>query len=102
MTQTDTGPAVRHPAASVADGLRTHFPLRTGNRRVSVRLSVADGLRTWFPQQARAGGYPVFDRAGGRPRPVLPRRCAITVSVRRSEPVSPELLRRVLDGLHRL
>jgi hypothetical protein len=102
MTQTETGSAVRHPAASVADGLCTHFPLPAGNRCGSVRLSVADGLRTWFPLQAQAGGDPVSDRAGGRPRPALPRRCAITVSVRRSQPASPELLRRVLDGLHRL
>lgn len=102
MTQTDTGSAVRHQAASVADGLCTHFPLRAENRRGAIRLSVADGLRTWFPLQAQPGGYPVSDRAGGRARPVLPRRCAMAVSVRRSEPASPELLRRVLDGLHRL
>jgi hypothetical protein len=102
MTQTDTGSAVRHQAASVADGLCTRFPLRAGNQRGSVRLSVADGLGTWFPLQAQAGGYRVSDRAGGRARPWSPRRCATTVSVRRSQPASPELLRRVLDGLHRL
>jgi hypothetical protein len=61
----------------------------TGSALRYPAVSVAEGLNTRFPPR------PPFADA-------LPRRSRRSVLTRQIQPASPELLRRVLDGLQRL
>lgn len=88
-------------AVSVAEALRTRFPLDTENGRRPTRLSVAEALRVRFPQPRTptdASGAPTS--TAGR---MLPRRVrGNSAPARQARLASPELLRRVLDGLQKL
>jgi hypothetical protein len=74
-------------ALTVAEALRSRFPLRAEPARGV--LTVADALRSRFPARAR---------------PALPRRRpgTPTPAPQAHQAASPELLRRILDGLQRL
>jgi hypothetical protein len=112
-------------ALTVAEALRSRFPLRTetgpGGGRAAI--SVAEALASRFPPAPRppaqsgpapSGPAPSGPRPSGpapsgpgRPgRPALPRRIrgiSLPAAARRAEPsASPELLSRILDGLQRL
>lgn len=117
MTQPYTGSAVRYPAVSVAEALRTRFVLDAESRRRSARRLVAEAL--WVrPPQLRppadrhlVRGGSARPASGSRPgsrtrpgRPPLPQRGrrGIPVPARRAQPPSAELLGRVLAGLQRL
>jgi hypothetical protein len=86
---------------SVAEALGTRFPLDTETGRRAPRLSVAEALRVRFP-------HPRTPADGNRElaspaRRTLPRRVRNhSTSARPARLASPELLRRVLDGLHKL
>jgi hypothetical protein len=107
MRQPDTGSARHRPVVSVAEALRTRFPPEPGSRR--RRPSVAEALRTRFPQPRTPGDDAPVPAApwaapACQPRLALPRRAqrGSAVPARPARPVSPDLLRRVLDGLQRL
>ena len=86
---------------SVAEALRTRFPLDNETGRPAPRLSVAEALRVRFPHpRTPADGNRALTSAAGR---TLPRRIRNnSTSARQARLASPELLRRVLDGLHKL
>jgi hypothetical protein len=85
----------------VAKALRTRFPLETEAGRRAPKLSVAEALRVRFPHpRTPADSNPALASAAGR---TLPRRIRNnSTSARQARLASPELLRRVLDGLHKL
>ena len=83
---------------SVAEALRTRFPLNTETGRRAPRLSVAEALEVRFPHPRTwaDGNRALASRT-------LPRRIRNnSTSARQARLPSPELLRRVLDGLHKL
>jgi hypothetical protein len=100
--QCSTEPRPR-AALTVAEALRSQFPLGTGPGPRRAGVTVAEALRSRFPPAPRtpadAGAVP----PGG---PALPRRIrgiSLSAAARRAEPLaSHELLCRVLDGLQRL
>ena len=98
MMTTESGQ--RRMTVPVAEALRTRFPLSTESGRRATRLSVAEALRVRFPQpRTPADGNPALAAAGR----TLPRRIRNTsTTARQARLASPELLRRVLDGLHKL
>jgi hypothetical protein len=105
MRQSATESGQRRAAMSVAEALRSRFPSDTQTRRRPTRLSVAEALHSRFPQpRTPAGDDPLFAGAGGPVGPMLPRRIRRSISVPggRAQPASPELLRRILDGLLKL
>jgi hypothetical protein len=87
-------PGYRSVRLSVAEALRSRFPLRNEPGAQPRTTPVAEALRSRFPGSALA-------EAG---RPTLPRRIRnMSVSARPAEPsANPELLLRILDGLQRL
>jgi hypothetical protein len=91
----------RRMTVSVAEALRTRFPLDTEPGRRAPRLSVTEALRVRFPHpRTPADGNPALASAGCR---TLPRRSRNnSTPARQARLASPELLRRVLDGLHKL
>ena len=93
----EPGPRV---ALTVAEALRARFPLRTEPARQRHTVSVAEALCCRFPPLARTPA------STGPTRPALPRRVrgiSLPAAARPAEPsASPELLRRILDGLQRL
>jgi hypothetical protein len=103
-------PQQRRATVSIVEALRVQFPLRADAARRSARLSVADALRSRFPQPRTpaeddlAAASACRAASVGQPAgPTLPRRIRRTpVSARQAQPASTALLRRVLDGLHRL
>jgi hypothetical protein len=96
-----TEPGQRRVTVSVAEALRTRFPLDTGSGRRPSRLSVADALRVRFPHpRTPADVNRVLASAAG---PTLPQRIRNhSTPARQARLPSPELLRRVLDGLQKL
>jgi hypothetical protein len=96
MMTTESGPW--RATVSVAEALRTRFP---ENGRRPPRLSVAEALRARFPHpRPPADGNQALASAVG---PMLPRRVRNnSAPARQARLVSPDLLRRVLDGLHKL
>jgi|HubBroStandDraft_3_1064219.scaffolds.fasta_scaffold39358_2 hypothetical protein len=87
-------PGYRSVRLSVAEALRSRFPLRNEPGAQPRTTPVAEALRSRFPGSALA-------ETG---RPTLPRRIRnMSVSARPAEPsANPELLLRILDGLQRL
>jgi hypothetical protein len=87
-------PGYRGVRLSVAEALRSRFPLRNEPGAQPRTTPVAEALRSRFPGSALA-------ETG---RPTLPRRIRnMSVSARPAEPsANPELLLRILDGLQRL
>ena len=87
-------PGYRSVRLSVAEALRSRFPLRTEPGAQPRTTPVAEALRSRFPGSALA-------ETG---QPTLPRRIRnMSVSARPAEPsANPELLLRILDGLQRL
>jgi hypothetical protein len=87
-------------ALTVAEALRARFPLRPEPAQERRAVSVAEALRCRFPPLARTPA------STGPTRPALPRRVrgiSLSAAARQAEPsASPELLRRILDGLQRL
>jgi hypothetical protein len=104
MRQPHTGSAGRPATVSVAEALRSRFPLDAGNGRRPARPSVAEALRSRFPQPRTPADDPLPGSAGRPAGPVLPRRLRrdVPVPARHAQAASPELLRRVRDGLQRL
>jgi hypothetical protein len=109
-TQSASVPQQRRAKVSIAEALRAQFPLHTETGLRPANISVTEALRSRFPQprtsaeddRAFAGAH--WPARPGRPgRPALARRVrGVPVSARQAQPVSAALLRRVLDGLHRL
>jgi hypothetical protein len=99
MMTTESGQ--RRMTVPVAEALRTRFPLDTETGRRAPRLSVAEALRVRFAHpRTPADGNPALASAAGR---TLPRRIRNnSTQARQARLASPELLRRVLDGLHKL
>jgi hypothetical protein len=99
MMTTESGQ--RRVTVSVAEALRTRFPLDTGSGRRLPRLSVAEALRVRFPHpRTPADGNRALAGAAG---PTLPRRIRNnSTPATQARLASPELLRRVLDGLQKL
>ncbi len=108
-------PGYRSVRLSVAEALRSRFPLRNEPGAQPRTTPVAEALCSRFPGTARTPGaarFPGAARTPGAPgsalaemgRPTLPRRIRnMSVSARPAEPsASPELLLRILDGLQRL
>jgi hypothetical protein len=100
-------PQQRRTTVSIAEALRVQFPLHGDATRRSARLSVAEALHSRFPQPRTPAEDDLAAASARRPagagRPALPRRIRRTpVSARQAQPTSAALLRRVLDGLHRL
>ena len=97
-------PSPRPGKLSVAEALRSRFPLGTEPGRAG-RPPVAEALRSRFPLRPRSPGEAEPARAdGSRPAMSLPwrvRRVPLAAG-RAQASASPELLRRVLDGLRRL
>jgi hypothetical protein len=99
MMTTESGQ--RRVTVSVTEALRTRFPLDTETGRRPPRLSVAEALRVRFthPRTPADGNRALASAAG----PTLPRRIRNNSALaRQARLVSPELLRRVLDGLQKL
>jgi hypothetical protein len=96
MMTTESGQ--RRMTVSVAEALGTRFPLNTETGRRAPRLSVAEALRVRFPHpRTPADGNPALASR------TLPRRIRNnSTQARQARLASPELLRRVLDGLHKL
>jgi hypothetical protein len=96
MMTTESGPW--RVTVSVAEALRTRFP-ESGRR--PPRPSVAEALRVRFPHpRPPTDGNRALSSAAG---PTLPRRIRNhSAPARQARLASPELLRRVLDGLHKL
>jgi hypothetical protein len=96
MMTTESGQ--RRVTVSVAEALRTRFP-EAGRR--PPRLSVTEALRVRFPHpRTPTDGNRALVSADGR---TMPRRIRNnSIPARQARLASPELLRRVLDGLHRL
>jgi hypothetical protein len=99
MMTTESGQ--RRVTVSVSEALRTRFPLDSEAGRRPSRLSVAEALRVRFPHPwTSTGGYRARASATGR---TLPRRSRNnSTPARQARLASPELLRRVLDGLQNL
>jgi hypothetical protein len=111
MRQLTTESGARPAALSVAEALRSRFPLSTEPGRRRARISVAEALHSRFllvsgqPGETGAAlGSAALASAAGSGSPSLPRRIRnFTVSARRAQPAGPpELLLRILDGLQRL
>jgi hypothetical protein len=106
MRQLTTEPGTRPTALSVAEALRSRFPLSTETGRRRVRISVAEALHSRvIPLPREPGDADVAPGGGPRSGPAsLPRRIRnLSVSARRAQPAAtPELLLRILDGLQRL
>ena len=99
-------PGHRPVRLSVAEALRSRFPLRTEPGQGRRALSVAEALRSRFPPIPRPPAQASPARADA-PRPgstrLVRRIRKIPVATAPAEPpASPELMRRVLDGLRRL
>jgi hypothetical protein len=96
-------PGYRSVRLSVAEALRSRFPLRNEPGAQPRTTPVAEALRSRFPSAARTPGAPGSALAETG-RPTLPRRIRnMSVSARPAEPsANPELLLRILDGLQRL
>ena len=97
-------PRQRRAKISVAEALRTQFPLHAEAGGRPARIPVAEALRARFPQP-RTSAEDDHALAGvARSAPLtLPRRIrGVPVSARQAQPASAALLRRVLDGLQRL
>jgi hypothetical protein len=94
----------QRPKVSIAEALRAQFPLHTEAGLRPASISVTDALRSRFPQpRTSAEDDHAFAGAHWPTRPALARRIrGVPVSARQAQPVSAALLRRVLDGLHRL
>jgi hypothetical protein len=90
-------PGHRSVRLSVADALRSRFPLRSQPGARPRATSVAEALRARFPGEPQSALAEIT-------RPTLPRRIRnMSVSARPADPsASPELLLRILDGLQRL
>jgi hypothetical protein len=99
MMTTESGR--RRVTVSVAEALRTRFPLDTDTGRRPPRLSVAEALRVRFPHpRTPTDGNRTLASAAGR---TLPRRVRNkSAPATQARLASPELLRRVLDGLQKL
>ena len=99
-------PGHRPVRLSVAEALRSRFPLRTEPGQGRRALSVAEALRSRFPPSPRppAQASPARADAPRSGTRTLVRRIRKTpVAAAPAEPpASPELMRRVLDGLRRL
>ena len=121
MRQLTTESGTRPAALSVAEALRSRFPLSTEPGRRRARISVAEALHSRFllvsgqPGETGAAlgsaalgsaalGSAALGSAAGSGSPSLPQRIRnFTVSARRAQPAAPpELLLRILDGLQRL
>ena len=116
MRQLTTESGARPAALSVAEALRSRFPLSTEPGRRRARISVAEALHSRFllvsgqPGETGAAlgsaalGSAALGSAAGSGSPSLPQRIRnFTVSARRAQPAAPpELLLRILDGLQRL
>jgi hypothetical protein len=102
--QSASVPQQRRAKVSVAEALRTQFPLRGESGQRAARIAVTEALRSRFPQpRTSAEDNHVLASTRGTARPALPRRIrSIPVSARQAQPVSAALLCRVLDGLQRL
>lgn len=99
----------RSVRVSVAEALRSRFPLRNEPGAQPRTTSVAEALRSRFPAAARTASTARTASGPGTAfaetaRPTLPRRIRnMSVSARPAEPpANPELLLRILDGLQRL
>jgi hypothetical protein len=109
-TRQPTVPQQRRATVSIAEALRVQFPPHADAAQRSARLSVTEALRSRFPQPRTPAEDDLAVASARRPAsagrpagPVLPRRLRRTpVSARQAQPASAALLRRVLDGLHRL
>jgi hypothetical protein len=105
VTPHHTEPGHRPVRLSVAEALRSRFPLRGEPGQGHRTPSVAEALRSRFPPVPRPPAQARPARADApRPRTTLVRRIRKTpVAAAPAEPpASPELMRRVLDGLRRL
>lgn len=106
MRQLTTEPGTRSAALSVAEALRSRFPLGTEPGRRRARTSVAEALNSRFIPLPREPGDTDAALGGGSGSgsPSLPRRIRnLSASARRAQPAAtPELLLRILNGLQRL